>query len=216
MGGGAEGQAMMANWLRGGFEMDRKGEWRLKPQVADTLQRDVLAVMTQTGWQRSLTRSSNHQITQGISVDGLLGSGAEASRGTSNGPRGGQRATTASGTANVRIGAGTSDQGISSTHAHGTIDIVNHDTRTAIANAERAASRSKTPEQAFAHELSGQILGEGGLRNKYLGEADAGRGVGDLFAPITSSEQRTILESGRFSGDREHGAWDGDSEYKKR
>ncbi|HKX80215.1 MAG TPA: conjugal transfer protein TraG N-terminal domain-containing protein [Novosphingobium sp.] len=216
MGGGAEGQTMMANWLRGGFEMDRKGEWRLKPQVADTLQRDVQAVMTQTGWQRSLTRSSNHQITQGINVDGLLGSGTEASSGTSSGAQGGRRASTTSGTANVRIGAGTSDQGISSTHAHGTIDIVNHDTRTAIANAERAASRSKTPEQAFAHELRSQILGEGGLRNKYLGEADAGRGVGDLFAPITSSEQRTILESGRFSGDREHGAWDGDSEYKKR
>jgi len=26
--------------LRGGFEMDRKGNWRLKPQVADTLERD--------------------------------------------------------------------------------------------------------------------------------------------------------------------------------
>src|SRR3546814_14723221 len=26
MGGGAEGQAMLSNWLRGGFELDRKGE----------------------------------------------------------------------------------------------------------------------------------------------------------------------------------------------
>lgn len=215
MGGGAEGQAMMANWLRGGFEMDRKGEWRLKPQVADTLQRDVQAVMTQTGWQRSLSRNSTHQITQGISVDGVLGSGAEASSRTSD-PRKSMRASATSGTANVQIGAGTTDQGISSTQAHGSIDIVNHDTRTAIANAERAAARSSTPERAFARELSRQILGESGLRNKYLGEADAGRGVGDLFAPITSYEQRTILENGRFSGDRENGAWDGDADFKKR
>jgi hypothetical protein len=28
MGGGTEGQASLANWLRGGFEMDRKGQWR--------------------------------------------------------------------------------------------------------------------------------------------------------------------------------------------
>src|SRR3546814_16835968 len=39
---GPEGQAMMANWLRGGFEMDRNGEWRLNPQVADTLPRDEI------------------------------------------------------------------------------------------------------------------------------------------------------------------------------
>jgi conjugal transfer mating pair stabilization protein TraG len=57
LGGGAQGQAMMANWLKGGFEMDRRGHWRLKPQVADTLERDVMAIMVQTGWQRSVTVS---------------------------------------------------------------------------------------------------------------------------------------------------------------
>src|SRR3546814_19487636 len=51
---GPEGQAMMANWLRGGFEMDRNGEWRLNPQVADTLQRDGFATLAQTGWQRAI------------------------------------------------------------------------------------------------------------------------------------------------------------------
>lgn len=216
MGGGAEGQAMMANWLRGGFEMDRKGEWRLKPQVADTLQRDVQAVMTQTGWQRSLSRSSGHQISQGLSVRGHMASGASMSEGTTIGSRKGQPTRTTSGSAGMQIGINSNDQGISNTESRATIDVVNYDTRSAIANAERAASRSSNPSEAFAHELSRQILGPDGLRNKYLGDADAGRGVGDLLAPITSSEQRTILETGRFSGDREHGAWDGDPEYKKR
>jgi conjugal transfer mating pair stabilization protein TraG len=59
---------MLANWLRGGLEMDRKGEWRLKPQVADTLQRDVQAIMTQTGWQRTLSRSAADQTTMGTTV----------------------------------------------------------------------------------------------------------------------------------------------------
>src|SRR3546814_20884286 len=68
MGGGAEGQAMLSNWLRGGFEMDRKGEWRLKPQVADTLQRDVQAIMAQTGWQRSLSRLAQDQTTMGTNL----------------------------------------------------------------------------------------------------------------------------------------------------
>src|SRR3546814_5132943 len=68
MGGGAEGQAMLSNWLRGGFEMDRKGEWRLKPQVADTLQRDVQAIMAQTGWQRSLSRLAQAQTTRGTNL----------------------------------------------------------------------------------------------------------------------------------------------------
>jgi conjugal transfer mating pair stabilization protein TraG len=67
---GPEGQKMMANWLRGGFEMDRNGEWRLNPQVADTLQRDVSAIMAQTGWQRSIARSAQDQITMGTTVGG--------------------------------------------------------------------------------------------------------------------------------------------------
>src|SRR3546814_1005078 len=53
LGSGTEGQAAMANWLKGGFEMDRSGNWRLKTQVDDTLERDVKAIMVQIGWQRS-------------------------------------------------------------------------------------------------------------------------------------------------------------------
>jgi len=216
IGGGAEGQAMMANWLRGGFEMDRKGQWRLKPQVADTLQRDVQAVITQTGWQRSLSRSSGHQISQGLSVRGHMTSGAAVSEGTNSGPRKGPSSRATSGSASVQIGINSNDQGISNTESRATIDVVNYDTRSAIAHAERTASQASNPQEAFAQELSRQILGPDGLRNKYLGEADAGRGVGDLLAPIIAGEQRTILDSGRFTGDREHGEWDGDSEYKKR
>lgn len=41
------------------------GNWRLKPQVADTIQRDVQAVMAQTGWTRSLgTGTCLHFATQ--------------------------------------------------------------------------------------------------------------------------------------------------------
>src|SRR3546814_6071094 len=82
---GPEGQAMMANWLRGGFEMDRNGAWRLNPQVADTLQRDVSAIMAQTGWQRAISRSAPDQISMGTTVGGTVGasapSGDYASRG---------------------------------------------------------------------------------------------------------------------------------------
>ena len=52
LGGGREGHVAMAHWLKGGFEMDRQGNWRLKPQVADTLQRDVQAIIAQTGWEK--------------------------------------------------------------------------------------------------------------------------------------------------------------------
>ncbi len=67
------------NWLRGGFEMDRKGDWRLKPQVADTLQRDVQAIMVQTGWQRTLARSAEKQTTMGTSWGAGLSAGVTAS-----------------------------------------------------------------------------------------------------------------------------------------
>src|SRR3546814_10220979 len=65
LGSGTEGQAALANWLKDGFEMDRSGNWRLKPQVADTLERDVTAIMVQPGWQRSLSRGASHQVTNG-------------------------------------------------------------------------------------------------------------------------------------------------------
>jgi len=86
MGGGAEGRAAMANWLRGGFEMDRKGDWRLKPQVADTLQRDVQAIMAQTGWERNISRSAQDQTAFGITVKGEVGGSSMSGPGRSSGP----------------------------------------------------------------------------------------------------------------------------------
>src|SRR3546814_12256342 len=54
----------------------------------------------------------------------------------------------------------TSDLGVGSTDARSSIDIVNHDVRNAIANAERAASRSRTPEAAFSSVLDRALLGQ--------------------------------------------------------
>lgn len=208
MGGGEKGQAAMSNWLQGGFEMDRSGNWRLKPQVADTLQRDVGSIIAQTGWQRSLSRSASHQITQAIDV------GGEVSGSVARGGKGGKSG--AGGSAGVQLGGSSRDAGTASMDATGRIDIVNYDVREAIAQAERTAARSPNPEQAFATELGRQVLGPQGLRNRYLGQADSGRGVGDVLAPLTSWEQNQILNTGRFTGDLDHSVLDGDSEFKKR
>jgi conjugal transfer mating pair stabilization protein TraG len=54
------------------------------------------------------------------------------------------------------------------------------------------------------------------LRNRYLDQADAGRGVGDALAPLTSFEQNMVLSKGRFSGDLDRSPLDGDPEFKKR
>src|SRR3546814_1505099 len=103
----------------------------------------------------------------------------------------------------MRISDWSSD--VCSSDLRSSIDIVNHDVRNAIANAERAASRSRTPEAAFSSELGRAILGADGLRNRYLDQADAGRGPWDATAPFTSIEQSQILRSGRFTGDRTNG-----------
>src|SRR3546814_61133 len=215
LGSGTEGQAAMANWLKGGFEMDRSGNWRLKPQVADTLERDVTAIMVQTGWQRSLSRGASHQVTNGdaesIGISGGVGGrGSQTAKGKAGQASGNEGGSTAS------INLQTSDLGVGSTDARSSIDIVNHDVRNAIANAERAASRSRTPEAAFSSELGRAILGADGLRNRYLDQADAGRGPWDATAPFTSIEQSQILRSGRFTGDRTNGLEDGDPEFKRR
>jgi len=201
LGGGKEGHAAMANWLQGGFEMDRNGDWRLKPQVADTLQRDVQAIMAQTGWQRSLSRSSSHQISIGTEVSGGLG--ASVARGGNSGRRStrGHQAGGAAGHLNVDIGGKSTDMGIGTTDARSAIDIVNYDVRTAITRAEQRASKSTSPERAFAEALGDQVLGEAGLRNRYQQQAESSRGTADRLAPLTSSEQSTILQSGKFSGD---------------
>src|SRR3546814_5321132 len=111
---GPEGQAMMANWLVGGFERDRNGEWRLNPQVADTLQRDVSAILAQTGWQRAISRSAQDQISMGTTVGGNVGasppSGDYASRGGS--VKGKDRPQTApSGSVGGRLGYCRSEMG---------------------------------------------------------------------------------------------------------
>ncbi|PZU56158.1 MAG: hypothetical protein DI547_17230 [Sphingobium sp.] len=210
LGGGAEGHTAMENWLKGGFEMDRRGDWRLKPQVADTLQRDVQAIIAQTGWQRSLSRGSSHQLSQAISVDGEIGASIDK-----GGGRPGSRGRTV-GRLGGRVGMASSDIGQASTDARASIDIMNYDVRTTIAAAELVASRSRKPEIAFTDELSRQILGNDGLRNRYLGQAAAGRGTADATAPITSWEQSKILDSGRFSGDRDEGLGDGDPKFRPR
>jgi len=227
MGGGAEGQAMMQNWLRGGFEMDRNGNWRLKPQVADTLQRDVQSIMAQTGWQRSLSRSAQDQVTMGTSVgldiggsvntseseaSGGMGQRGQAGRGDQS-PR---KARSTTGRTGAQLGFNSRDVGITSETAQSNLDIVNHDVRNAIAAAERAAARSSRPEEAFSRELSNRVLGAEGLRNRYIGDADSGRETFDITGPLTSIEQSSVLKSGRFSTDIDGSPGDGDSSFKKR
>jgi len=96
------------------------------------------------------------------------------------------------------------------------MDIVNYDVRGIIATAERHASKAKNPEGAFSEELSKQLLGPEGLRNRYLEQGASGRGTWDYAAPLTSMEQSQILSSGRFSTDRDHSSGDGDPGYKTR
>ena len=216
---GPEGHAMMANWLRGGFEMDRNGEWRLNPQVADTLQRDVSAIMAQTGWQRAISRSAQDQISMGTAVGGNVGASAQSSDYASRGgpAKGKERSQTAtSGSVGGSLGYSSSDMGTSNETARASLDIVNYDVREAISAAERAAARSANPEMTFTSELNRQVLGPEGLRNRYLGQADSARGTADITGPMTSLEQSSILSSGRFSTDLANGPFDGDSSYKKR
>jgi conjugal transfer mating pair stabilization protein TraG len=212
MGGGADGRAAMANWLRGGFEMDRKGNWRLKPQVADTLQRDVQAIMAQTGWERSITRAAQDQSAFSTSVNIEIGGGTSSRR--SEGSR--SRPPTGFGQISGSLGAASQESGSTSEAANAQLNIVNFDVRQAIANSERAASSSLNPASAFADHLSTTILGRNGLRNRYLEDADSGRGTADVNAPVTSWEQSSLLSGGRFSTDLANGPFDGDPNLKKR
>lgn len=217
LGGGKEGHAAMANWLRGGFEMDRQGNWRLKPQVADTLQRDVQAIMAQTGWTRGIERSAQDQTSMGTDVGASI-SASVSRTGSSKPAAGGGKQTGSSigGGAGANLGFQSSDRGITTESANANIDIVNYDVREAIAAAERAAARSDSPAEAFSHELSQQVLGQRGLRNRYLEQADSGRGTADITGPLTSIEQSSVLKTGRFSDDMDHGPFDGDPSFKER
>lgn len=221
MGGGEEGQAEMANWLRGGFEMDRKGEWRLKPQVADTLQRDVQAIMAQTGWQRSLSRAAEKQTTMGTSwgadVGGNVTAGSdEAAVSGKGGGRSGKSARGSRGQAGFQLGVDSRETGSTTSTAFSSMDIVNYDVRSAIAAAEKAAASSHRPEEAFSRELGQRVLGSDGLRNRYLENSDSGRSTWDYAAPVTSMEQSSVLNGGRFSTDRDHSNGDGDPTFKTR
>lgn len=230
MGGGAEGQAMLANWLRGGFEMDRKGEWRLKPQVADTLQRDVQAIMSQTGWQRTLSRSAQDQATMGTNIGINLGksvnvSETETAGGRGNNSKRGRRGSdglfekkdqTKSGNFGASLGFESRDVGSLTENAQSTIDIVNYDVRGSIAGAERAAARTSDPATTFSRELSKRILGSEGMRDRYLQDADNGRATFDVTGPLTSLEQNSVLSKGTFSPDIQGSPGDGDSGFKKR
>lgn len=212
MGGGDEGKAAMANWLRGGFEMDRKGNWRLKPQVADTLQRDVQAVMAQTGWERAIARAAQDQNAFQISVNGEVSGGTSAKAGRTN--RSGQGGA-AFGQAGGSLGISSQEAGSTSEIASAQLNIVNFDVRQALANAERSAARSANPAEALSRRLATEILGPNGLRNRYLVDADSARGTVDLTAPVTSIEQSSLLSSGRFSSDLKNGPFDGNPSFKK-
>lgn len=218
LGGGEEGHAAMANWLRGGFEMDRKGDWRLKPQVADTLQRDVQAVIAQTGWQRSLSRSADKQNSMGTAINLDIGGGVSTGpeqQGLPDSKKGGSgRGRGSQGHAGGTLGFNSTETSRTNSSATATMDIVNYDVRTAIAAAERAASKSGDPQRAFSEELGRQVLGPQGLRNRYLENADSGRGTFDYAAPLVSGEQASVLNSGRLKGDRDHGGNDGDPSFK--
>lgn len=217
LGGGAEGKAAMANWLRGGFEMDRQGQWRLKPQVADTLQRDVQAIMAQTGWTRNIERSAQDQTSMGTDVG--LSVSASASRAGSGKAGSGDRkqsSSSVSGGAGGNLGFQSTDRGITTESASASVDIVNYDVRGAIAAAERAAARSDNPANTFSQELSRQVLGPDGLRNRYLEQADSGRGTADVTGPLTSIEQSSVLRNGTFSTDLDHSPQDGDPSFKER
>lgn len=212
MGGSTEGRAAMANWLKGGFEMDRKGDWRLKPQVADTIQRDVQAIMAQMGWERSIGRAAQDQNVFNITAQGeiagtTISTGGESTKGQSSSGRG-------------RVGGSfavsSQESGTTSEAASSQLSIVNYDVRQAIANAEHAASKAGQPADAFTNRLASEILGPSGLRNRYLGDADSARGTTDLNAPLTSLEQSSLLYSGRFSNDLASSPPDGDGSFKKR
>jgi conjugal transfer mating pair stabilization protein TraG len=230
MSGGEQGRTMMQNWLRGGFEMDRHGNWRLNPQVADTLTRDVQAIIGQTGWQRGLSRSAQDQASMGTSVGAQIGGSvgvgeSEAIGGRARSAGNGQQANrtqsrqktaSTSGRVGASLGFESRDVGSTTENAQSSLDIVNYDVREAIAASERAAARSSNPEAAFSRELSDRILGPTGMRNRYLQDADSGRATFDVTAPLTSIEQNSVLGSGRFSTDLDNSPGDGDSSFKRR
>src|SRR3546814_19885517 len=85
-----------------------------------------------------------------------------------------------------------------------------------IAAAERAAARSSDPAATFSREMSNRILGNDGIRNRYLQDADNGRATFDITGPLTSLEQNSVLAQGSFSTDIQGSPGYGDSNFMKR
>ncbi len=216
MGGGEAGQKALAAWLQGGFRMDRTGEWRIAPQVADTLQRDIGAILAQTGWQRSLTRTADKQSIMSSNFGVSVGASMSAGGGSDGSARGSETARNRSslGRAGGQIGFESRDSGMAGSSARSSLDIVNYDVRSAIAAAEGVAAKSREPAAAFSRELSRQILGADGLRAKYLQDAASGRGTWDFTAPLTSMEQSSVLATGRHATDLDHGPGDGEPKHR--
>lgn len=201
----------MTNWLRGGFEMDRKGNWRLKPQVADTLQRDVQAIMTQTGWERSIARSAQDQTGLSIPVSGDRRRGeCWLWRTIEGSPR--CRCVWPLGWIAWHIQSGKRDDKRNRQHAP-----PHRQLRRASGNGQCGLAVCAIIQsiRIFATELVTEILGSGGLRKRYLGDVTSGREVTDVTAPLTPLEQSSLLNSDRFSTDMASAAFDGDPQFKK-
>ena len=186
-----------------------KQEKQPKATKTYTSAADITAMMAQTGWQRSIARSAEDQTSMGTNISANIGTGATAGRG---GGKGGGA------TGSVSAGAGfeSADRGQTAESARANIDILNYDVRSLIADAERASSHSPSPEATFAKTLSERALGQRGMRNRLLEEADSARGTADIEGPVTSVEQSSILSRGRFIDDVSNGPFDGDPAFKER
>lgn len=152
-------------------------------------------------------------------------SDTETTGGRGNNPGRGRQASrgpiektdrTTAGRFGARVGFESHDTGSTSESAQSSLDIVNYDVRESIAAAERAAARSSDPAATFSRELSNRILGNDGIRNRYLQDADNGRATFDITGPLTSLEQNSVLAKGSFSTDIQGSPGDGDSTFKKR
>ena len=168
--------------------------------------------MVQTGWERTIARSAQDQTGVSISVSGEVSGGSGSGTG---GRSKGSRSGIAFGRAGGSLGVSSQESGMTNETATAQLNIINYDVRQALANAEQSAARSPKPAEAFSTRLADEILGSTGLRNRYLGDADSGRGVVDLAAPMTSMEQVSILKSGRLSTDLKSGPFDGNPDFKK-
>lgn len=168
--------------------------------------------MTQTGWERSIGRSAQEQTSFSISVSGkIAGGGSAGSAGKSQEGRG----AGAFGRTGGSLGISSQESSMINETVSAHFNIIDHDVRQALANAERLSARSSNPSAEFANGSATEILGPDGLRNRCLGDADSGRGVVDVTAPVTSLEQSSLLNRGRFSTDMNAGIFDGDPHFKK-